>query len=61
MSHTDMGIIGATTNSFILLENGVGRNRLVLPLLSDAEDHAAALAMRLPVDLLQMKRRKHDI
>jgi hypothetical protein len=32
MSHTDMGITGATTGSFILFENGVGRNRLVLRL-----------------------------
>jgi len=30
MSHTDMGIVGATTDSFILFENGVRRNRLVL-------------------------------
>jgi hypothetical protein len=29
MSHTDMGIVGATTDSFILFENGVRRNRLV--------------------------------
>jgi hypothetical protein len=34
MSHTDMGIVGATTDSFILFENGVRRNRLVLPGLS---------------------------
>jgi hypothetical protein len=31
MSPTDMGIVGATTDSFILFENGVRRNRLVLP------------------------------
>src|ERR1700731_4659932 len=31
MSHTDMGIVGATTDTFILIENGVRRNRLVLP------------------------------
>jgi hypothetical protein len=31
MSHTDMGIVGATTDTFILFENGVRRNRLVLP------------------------------
>jgi hypothetical protein len=29
MSH--VGIVGATTDSFILFENGVRRNRLVLP------------------------------
>jgi hypothetical protein len=28
MSHTDIGIVGATTDSFILFENGVRRNRL---------------------------------
>ena len=28
MSHTDMGIVGATTDNFILFENGVRRNRL---------------------------------
>jgi hypothetical protein len=27
MSHTDMGIVGATTDTFILFENGVRRNR----------------------------------
>jgi len=26
MSHTDMGIVGATTDTFILFENGVRRN-----------------------------------
>jgi len=31
MSHTDMGIAGATTDRCILFENGVRRNRLVLP------------------------------
>jgi hypothetical protein len=31
MSYTDMGIVGATTDTFILFENGVRRNRLVLP------------------------------
>jgi hypothetical protein len=31
MSHPDMGIVGATTDTFILFENGVRRNRLVLP------------------------------
>ena len=36
MSHTDMGIVGATTDTFILFENGVRRNRLVLPGLSNA-------------------------
>jgi hypothetical protein len=39
MSHTDMGIVGATTDSFILFENGVRRNRLALPGLSNAADH----------------------
>jgi len=39
MSHTDMGIVGATTDTFILFENGVRRNRLVLPGLSNAVDH----------------------
>jgi len=29
MPHTDIGIVGATTDSFILFENGVRRNRLV--------------------------------
>ena len=38
MSHPDMGIVGATTDSFILFENGVRRNRLVLPGLSNAVD-----------------------
>jgi hypothetical protein len=36
MSHTDMAIVGAATDSFILFENGVRRNRLVLPGLSNA-------------------------
>jgi hypothetical protein len=39
MSHTDMGIVGATTDTFILFENGVRRNRLVLPGFSNAADH----------------------
>jgi hypothetical protein len=39
MSHTDMGIVGATTDSFILFENGVRRNRQVLPGWSNAADH----------------------
>ena len=39
MSHSDMGIVGATTDTFILFENGVRRNRLVLPGLSNAADH----------------------
>jgi hypothetical protein len=39
MSHTDMGIVGATNDSFILFENDVRRNRLVLPGLSNAADH----------------------
>jgi hypothetical protein len=39
MSHTDTGIVGATTDTFILFENGVRRNRLVLPGLSNAPDH----------------------
>jgi len=41
MSPTDMGIVGATADSFILFENGVRRNRLVLPGLSNAADHAS--------------------
>jgi hypothetical protein len=44
MSYTDMGIVGATTNSFILFENGVRCNRLVLPGLSNAADHASTFA-----------------
>jgi hypothetical protein len=31
MSHTDMGIVGATSDRFILFENGLRRNRLALP------------------------------
>jgi hypothetical protein len=34
-----MGIVGTTTDTFILFENGVRRNRLVLPGLSNAADH----------------------
>ena len=34
-----MGIVGATTDTFILFENGVRRNRPVLPGLSNAADH----------------------
>jgi hypothetical protein len=30
MSHPDMGLVGATTGTCILFENGVRRNRLVL-------------------------------
>jgi hypothetical protein len=41
MSHTDMGIAGATTDSFILFENGIRRKRLMLPGLSNAADHAS--------------------
>jgi hypothetical protein len=44
MSHTDMGIVGATNDSFILFENGVRRNRLVLPGSANATDHASAFA-----------------
>jgi hypothetical protein len=44
MSHTDTGIVGATTDSFILIENGVRRNRPVLPGLSNAAGHASAFA-----------------
>jgi hypothetical protein len=44
MSHTDMGIVGATNDSFILFENGVRRNRLVLPGLANATDHASTFA-----------------
>jgi hypothetical protein len=39
MSHIDMGIVGATTDTFILFENGVRRNRRVLPGLSNAAGH----------------------
>jgi hypothetical protein len=39
-----MGIVGATTDSFILFENDVRRNRLALPGLSNAADHASASA-----------------
>jgi hypothetical protein len=39
-----MGIVGATTDTFILFENGVRRNRLVLPGLSNAADHIAVQA-----------------
>jgi hypothetical protein len=38
MSHTDMGIVGATPDTFILFENGVRRNRLVLPVRGGAGD-----------------------
>ncbi len=41
MPHTDIGIVGATTDSFILFENSVRRNRLALPGLSNAADHAS--------------------
>jgi hypothetical protein len=34
-----MSIVGATTDTFILFENGVRRNRLVLFGLSNAADH----------------------
>jgi hypothetical protein len=42
MSRTDMGVAAATTDSSILFENGVGRNRpvlhrLVLPGISDKD------------------------
>jgi hypothetical protein len=37
-----MGIVVATTDRFILFENGVRRNRLVLPGLSNAANHASA-------------------
>jgi hypothetical protein len=40
MSHTDVGIVGATTDTFILFENGVRRNRLVLPGRGGAGDEA---------------------
>jgi hypothetical protein len=40
-----MGIAGATTDTFILFENGVRRNRLV-PELSNAADHAHSCACR---------------
>jgi hypothetical protein len=44
MSHTDMGIVGATPDTFILFENGVGRNRLALPGLSRAAGHMPSAA-----------------
>jgi hypothetical protein len=49
MSHTDMGIVGATTDTFILFENGVRRNRLVLPGLSNAADHMLSKPPTAPV------------
>jgi len=49
MSHTDMGIVGATTDTFILFENGVRRNRLVLPGLSNAADHMPSKPPTAPV------------
>jgi hypothetical protein len=39
-----MGIVGATADSFIVFENGVRRNRLVLSRLSNAADDASAFA-----------------
>jgi hypothetical protein len=39
-----MGTVGATTDSFILFENGVRRNRVVSPGLSNAANHASAFA-----------------
>ena len=39
MSLTDMGIVVVTTDTFILFENGVRRNRLVLSGLPNAADH----------------------
>jgi hypothetical protein len=47
MSHTDMGIVGATTDTFILFENGVRRNWLVLPGLSVPSMGTAVLNRRL--------------
>jgi hypothetical protein len=41
MSHTEVGIVRATTDSFILFENSVRRNRLMLPGVSNAADHAS--------------------
>jgi hypothetical protein len=49
MSHTDMGIGGTTTDTFILFENGVSRNRLVLPGLSNAADHMPSKPPTAPV------------
>jgi len=49
MSHTDMGIVGATTDTFILFENGVRRNQLVLPGLSNAADHMRSKPPTAPV------------
>jgi hypothetical protein len=48
---TDMGIVGATTDTFILFENGVRRNRLVLPGLSNAADHMPSSSTRLQLRL----------
>lgn len=57
MSHTDMGIVGATTDGFILFENGVRRNRLVSPGLSNAPDHAPSLR---PIAAVAVGLRKPD-
>jgi hypothetical protein len=46
MSHTDMGIVGATPDPFILFENGVRCNRLVLPGLSNAPDRMPCKPIR---------------
>jgi hypothetical protein len=41
-----MGIAAATTDTFILFENGVRRNRLVLPGLSNAANHSRPSPIR---------------
>jgi len=38
MSHTDMGVVGATTDTFILFENGVRRNLSLSETLSGREN-----------------------
>jgi hypothetical protein len=43
------GIVGTTTDTFILFENGVRRNRLVLPGLSNAADHMPSKLPTAPV------------
>jgi hypothetical protein len=61
MSHTDMGIVGATTDTFILFENGVRRNQLVLPGLSNAADHMPSKPPTAPVPVwLAVDRKSGD-
>jgi hypothetical protein len=49
MSHPHIGIAAATTDTFILFENLVRRNRLLLPGLSNAASDAVQ-ARSLPYD-----------